>query len=206
MTIGGNPFAARLETDGAAYRYFPGGIDRGKRGLALRAQGAAGECLAQGRRRLKAPGNWRGASWRPGLAGTVGDEVEFSPARVLFQDFTGVPVFVDFAVMREACVALGGDPKKINPQIPCDLVIDHSVIADEAGCAGALEANMGIGVRTQPRTLRLSEVGSGVVRERAHRAAGSGHLPSAQHRALRERGHACASRHGGGRRASNRVL
>ena len=46
--------------------------------------------------------------------------------------------------MREACVALGGDPKKINPQIPCDLVIDHSVIADEAGCAGALEANMAL--------------------------------------------------------------
>ena len=93
---------------------------------------------------LKAPGSWRGASWEAGLAGTVGDEVEFSPARVLFQDFTGVPVFVDFAVMREACVALGGDPKKINPQIPCDLVIDHSVIADEAGCAGALEANMAL--------------------------------------------------------------
>ncbi len=79
-----------------------------------------------------------------GLAGTVGDEVEFSPARVLFQDFTGVPVFVDFAVMREACEALGGDPAKINPQIPCDLVIDHSVIADEAGCAGCMEANMGL--------------------------------------------------------------
>lgn len=77
-----------------------------------------------------------------GVAGRVGDEVEFSPARVLFQDFTGVPVFVDFAAMREACAELGGDPKKINPQIPCDLVIDHSVIADEAGCAGALEANM----------------------------------------------------------------
>ncbi len=77
-----------------------------------------------------------------GCSGTVGSEVEFSPARVLFQDFTGVPVFVDFAVMREACAQLGGDPKKINPQVPCDLVIDHSVIADEAGCAGALEKNM----------------------------------------------------------------
>ena len=77
-----------------------------------------------------------------GLAGTVGDEVEFSPARVLFQDFTGVPVFVDFAVMREACAELGGDPKKINPQVPCDLVIDHSVIADEAGCDGCMDENM----------------------------------------------------------------
>lgn len=77
-----------------------------------------------------------------GCSGNVGEEIEFSPARVLFQDFTGVPVFVDFAVMREACAMLGGDPKKINPQIPCDLVIDHSVIADVAGCAGSLEKNM----------------------------------------------------------------
>ncbi len=79
-----------------------------------------------------------------GLAGEVGEEVEFSPSRVLFQDFTGVPVFVDFAVMREACEKLGGDASKINPQIPCDLVIDHSVIADEYGCASALESNMKI--------------------------------------------------------------
>ncbi|MDO4400788.1 MAG: aconitate hydratase AcnA [Coriobacteriia bacterium] len=77
-----------------------------------------------------------------GLAGRQGDEVEFTPARVLFQDFTGVPVFVDFAVMREAMQALGGDPARVNPQVPCDLVIDHSVIADEAGCAGCMDANM----------------------------------------------------------------
>lgn len=77
-----------------------------------------------------------------GLSGKPGDEVSFSPARVLFQDFTGVPVFVDFAVMREACQFLGGQASQINPQVPCDLVIDHSVIADEYGCPGALEANM----------------------------------------------------------------
>lgn len=76
-----------------------------------------------------------------GLAGNSGDEVEFLPARVLFQDFTGVPVFVDFAVMREACEALGGDPASINPQIPCDLVIDHSIIADTAGCSDCLAKN-----------------------------------------------------------------
>ena len=77
-----------------------------------------------------------------GVAGEAGSEIEFSPARVLFQDFTGVPVFVDFAVMREACRNLGGDASKINPQVPCDLIIDHSVIADEAGCPGAMETNM----------------------------------------------------------------
>ena len=79
-----------------------------------------------------------------GLAGRSGEEVEFAPARVLFQDFTGVPVFVDFAAMREACEQLGGDSGKINPQVPCDLVIDHSVIADEFGCEGALKANMAL--------------------------------------------------------------
>lgn len=77
-----------------------------------------------------------------GTAGTVGSEIEFSPARVLFQDFTGVPVFVDFAVMREACINLGGNPATINPQIPCDLVVDHSVIADVSGCPTAVEQNM----------------------------------------------------------------
>ncbi|MGI6106040.1 MAG: aconitate hydratase AcnA [Raoultibacter sp.] len=76
-----------------------------------------------------------------GRAGEVGSEIEYSPARVLLQDFTGVPVFVDFAVMREAMMDLGGDPAKVNPQIPCDLVIDHSVIAEEAGCKTAFAAN-----------------------------------------------------------------
>ena len=76
-----------------------------------------------------------------GLAGEQGDEIEFMPARVLFQDFTGVPVFVDFAAMRDAMVERGGDPSLVNPQIPCTLVVDHSVIADEAGCPGAAAAN-----------------------------------------------------------------
>lgn len=77
-----------------------------------------------------------------GLAGEQGGEIEYMPARVLLQDFTGVPVFVDLAVMREAAQDLGGDPRQINPQIPLDLVIDHSVIADVACCPDALEKNM----------------------------------------------------------------
>ena len=76
-----------------------------------------------------------------GLSGTQGDEIEFMPARVLFQDFTGVPVFVDFAAMRDAMVARGGDPSLVNPRIPCTLVVDHSVIADEAGHPGCADAN-----------------------------------------------------------------
>lgn len=79
-----------------------------------------------------------------GDQGVAGDEIEFMPSRVLFQDFTGVPIFVDFAVMREACKALGGDPRKVNPQIPCDLVIDHSVIADSAGTEWSLDKNMSL--------------------------------------------------------------
>ena len=77
-----------------------------------------------------------------GLAGEQGGEIEYMPARVLLQDFTGVPVFVDLAAMREAARDLGGDPSRINPQIPLDLVVDHSVIADVAGCPQALEKNM----------------------------------------------------------------
>ncbi len=77
-----------------------------------------------------------------GLAGQQGGEIEYMPARVLLQDFTGVPVFVDLAAMREAAGELGANPARINPQIPLDLVVDHSVIADVAGCPDALSRNM----------------------------------------------------------------
>ena len=82
-----------------------------------------------------------------GLSGTAGDEIEFMPARVLFQDFTGVPVFVDFAAMRDAMAERGGDPLRVNPQIPCTLVVDHSVIADEAETPCAVERNQEIEAR-----------------------------------------------------------
>jgi len=69
-------------------------------------------------------------------------EIGFRPARVLMQDFTGVPAVVDLAAMRDAMKALGGDPKKINPLVPVDLVIDHSVIVDYAANAGAFKKNV----------------------------------------------------------------
>ncbi len=69
-------------------------------------------------------------------------EIAYRPARVLMQDFTGVPAVVDLAAMRDAMVALGGDPEKINPLVPVDLVIDHSVIVDEFGTASALAHNV----------------------------------------------------------------
>src|SRR5689334_10965588 len=68
-------------------------------------------------------------------------EISFMPARVLLQDFTGVPCAVDLAVMRDAMVEMGGDPKKINPLQPVDLVIDHSVQVDEYGTPGAFLTN-----------------------------------------------------------------
>ena len=70
-------------------------------------------------------------------------EIAYRPARVLMQDFTGVPAVVDLAAMRDAMVKLGGNPKKINPLAPVDLVIDHSVMVDFFGTAGAFKANVG---------------------------------------------------------------
>src|SRR5277367_7198176 len=73
--------------------------------------------------------------------GKAEHEIAFRPARVLMQDFTGVPAIVDLAAMRDAMAALGGDPNKINPLQPAELVIDHSVQVDEFGTAHAYEAN-----------------------------------------------------------------
>src|SRR5437762_7704333 len=80
------------------------------------------------------------ASWDPAAEPSV--EIQFTPARVLMQDFTGVPCVVDLATMREAVRDLGGDPGKVNPLAPAELVIDHSVIADVFGRADAFERNV----------------------------------------------------------------
>ena len=69
-------------------------------------------------------------------------EVPFKPGRVVLQDFTGVPAIVDLAALRSAMVRMGGDPKKINPLVPCDLVIDHSVQVDEFASKFALQLNV----------------------------------------------------------------
>jgi aconitate hydratase len=74
--------------------------------------------------------------------GKVQHEIAFRPARVLMQDFTGVPAVVDLAAMRDAMVALGGDPEKINPLVPVDLVIDHSVVVDHFGTSKSLGQNV----------------------------------------------------------------
>ena len=79
------------------------------------------------------------AKWTPGSAGTR--EVAFKPARVLMQDFTGVPAVVDLAAMRDAMKQLGGDPSRINPMAQADLVVDHSVQVDAFGSGMALQMN-----------------------------------------------------------------
>ncbi len=79
------------------------------------------------------------AAWDPGAQ--HGSEIQYTPARVLMQDFTGVPCVVDLVAMRDAMAALGGDPQKINPLIPAELVIDHSVIADVFGRPDAFRIN-----------------------------------------------------------------
>ncbi|MDQ1127262.1 aconitate hydratase [Microbacterium sp. SORGH_AS 505] len=81
-------------------------------------------------------------NWNPDAEPNT--EIQFTPARVVMQDFTGVPCIVDLATMREAVTALGGDPSKINPLSPAEMVIDHSVIADLFGSDNALERNVEI--------------------------------------------------------------
>jgi len=82
------------------------------------------------------------ANWDPDAQPSI--EIQFTPARVIMQDFTGVPCIVDLATMREAVGALGGDPDKVNPLAPAELVIDHSVIIDVFGRADAFERNVEI--------------------------------------------------------------
>jgi aconitate hydratase len=79
-------------------------------------------------------------NWDPSAEPDV--EIQFTPARVIMQDFTGVPCVVDLATMREAVAELGGDPKRINPLAPAELVIDHSVQIDVAGSPDAFERNV----------------------------------------------------------------
>ena len=79
------------------------------------------------------------ASWSPDM---IPEEIPFSPSRVLLQDFTGVPAVVDLAAMRDGIMKLGGDPQKINPLNPVDLVIDHSVMIDEFGNQRAFRTNV----------------------------------------------------------------
>lgn len=118
---------------------------------------------------VKALLNW---AWWPS------HEIQFTPSRVIMQDFTGVPCIVDLATMRDAVKDLGGDPEVINPQVQSDMVIDHSVQIDKYGVADAVQQNMDIeyqrnGERYQFlrwgqqafRNFRVVPPGTGIIHE-----------------------------------------
>ena len=133
-----------LRIDDRSYRYYP--LDTvaspeqlGRMPLCIKLllenllrQGAGGS--DSGMAQLRAL-----AHWPPDVGGSM--EIAFAPARVVLQDFTGVPAIVDLAAMRDALETLGGDPRRINPQVPVDLVIDHSVQVDAFGSASAQALN-----------------------------------------------------------------
>ena len=104
------------------------------------------------------------------------EEISFAPSRVLLQDLTGVPAVVDLAAMRNAMADLGGAPSKINPLIPAELVIDHSVQVDAFASRMAFGQQRRARVRAQPRALP-SALGTEGVHRLPGRAAGHRHLP-----------------------------
>ncbi len=110
------------------------------------------------------------ARWDP--TKTPDDEIAFMPARVLMQDFTGVPAVVDLAAMRDAMRGMGGDPTKVNPLLPAELVIDHSVIVDEFGTPTAFQVNADLEFQRNRERYALRRV-----HDRRPRAAGLSRHP-----------------------------
>ncbi len=131
------------------------------------------------------------ANWDPEAQPDI--EIQFTPARVIMQDFTGVPCVVDLATMREAMADLGGDADKINPLAPAEMVIDHSVIADVFGRGGRLRAQRRTGVRAQPRALPVPALGPDGVRRVQGGPAGYRDRAPGQHRVPGQRGDARGS-------------
>jgi len=103
------------------------------------------------------------AEWDPSVEPDT--EIQFTPARVIMQDFTGVPCIVDLATMREAIVDLGGDPSKVNPLAPAELVIDHSVIADVFGTKDSFVHNTDIEYERNRERYRFLRWGQGAFDE-----------------------------------------
>ncbi len=103
------------------------------------------------------------ANWDPEAQPSI--EIQYTPARVIMQDFTGVPCIVDLATMREAIGDLGGKPDKVNPLAPADLVIDHSVIADLYGRADAFERNVEIEYERNGERYQFLRWGQGAFRD-----------------------------------------
>ena len=104
---------------------------------------------------IEAVAGWGLHPERHGLGGEDNAEIALTPERVLMQDFTGVPGVVDLAAMRDALAELGGDPKKVNPLVPVELVIDHSVIAEVSGRPDAYDENVDIEYRRNIERYQL---------------------------------------------------
>src|ERR1700688_3642719 len=146
-SVSKNSFGARetLAVDGKSYEIFRlGTLEKGGVGhpakLPFSLQVLLENLLRQEDGRFVHPADIEAlAGWKPNAA--TQKEISFMPARVLLQDFTGVPAVVDFAAMREAIRELGGDPKKVNPLLPAELVIAHSVQVDMFGSDMAFAFN-----------------------------------------------------------------
>ena len=121
------------------------------------------------------------ANWDPNAE--PDQEIQFTPARVVMQDFTGVPCIVDLATMREAMAELGGDPQKINPLAPAELVIDHSVIADVFGTPESFERNVEIEYQRNGERYQFLRWGQGAFSDFKVVPPGHRHRPPGQHRA-----------------------
>ena len=133
--------AGSLEVEGTSYRIFRVGAVEGSARLPFSLKILLENLLRNEDGRLVTAAQIEAlAGWDP--AAEPSTEIAFTPARVLLQDFTGVPCLVDLAAMREAMAALGGDPARVNPLRPAELIIDHSVIADFFGRPDALERNI----------------------------------------------------------------
>ena len=115
-------------------------------------------------------------------------EIAYMPARVLMQDFTGVPAIVDLASMRDAMRALGGDPEKINPLQPAELVIDHSVQVDEFGTVHAYDMNAALEFQRNRERYAFLKWGQTAFRNFLCCAAGYGDLPPGESRVFGARG------------------
>ena len=119
------------------------------------------------------------AKWDPAAKAR---EIQFRPARVLLQDFTGVPAVCDLAAMRDALRAMGADPTLANPLIPADLVIDHSVQVDKYGSSEAFGINALLEFQRNKERYALLTLGANGVQQLPRRAAGYRHRSPGQSR------------------------
>ena len=112
---------------------------------------------------IEAVSRWADEPSSHGSGGSAEREIAFSPERVLMQDFTGVPAVVDLAAMRDAIVELGGDPAKINPLVPVELVIDHSIIVENSGASRSLDLNVAVEYQRNAERYQLLKWAQGAL-------------------------------------------